>query len=124
MVISASTAKLLNFTQMVQNVTSESYLGSSLRKRFSSSGELQLSFRVSASLSVRRCLFQASYTAAEAYLGQGLNLADATQLALQTPSCFCPFSLHPLLHWKNLAKMYADLAAVHVGLSLSASAVL
>lgn len=33
----------------------------------------------------------ASYTAAEAYLGQGLNLADATQPALQTRSFFVPF---------------------------------
>lgn len=90
-VISASPGKLLNFTEMVQNVLSESYLGSFLRKRFSPSSELQLSFRISAFLSVRRCLSQASYTAAEAYLGQGLNLADATQPALQTPSFFVPF---------------------------------
>lgn len=92
---SASSAKLLNFTEKVQNVLSESYLGSFLRKRFSPSGELQLLFRVSASLSVRRCLFHASYTAAEAYLGQGLNLADATQLALQTPSFIVPFLSSP-----------------------------
>lgn len=91
MVISASPGKLLNFTEMVQNVLSESYLGFFLRKRFSPSGELQLSFRVSASLSVKRCLSQTSYTVAEAYLGQGLNLADATQSALQTPSFFVPF---------------------------------
>lgn len=90
MVISASTAKLLNFTEMVQNVLPESYFGSFLREIFAFRWTTT-SFRVSASLSVRRCLSQASYAAAEAYLGQGLNLADATQPALRTPSFFVPF---------------------------------
>lgn len=40
MVISASTGRFLNFIEMVQNVLSESYLGSFLRERFSPSGEL------------------------------------------------------------------------------------
>lgn len=64
----------------------------------------------------------------EAYLGRGLNLADATQCSWCYSSSnsflLCPFSLCPLLQWKNLANMYPDVAVIPVGLSCSASAVL